>query len=437
MNISIFGTGYVGIVAAACFAELGHIVWCYDIDEKKIEPLKSGVSPLYEPGLNDLLKKNLENGRLHFTDDEKKVVEEGEFIFIAVGTPEKEDGSVEMKYVYTVAETIGKYVNENKKIIVDKSTVPVGTAKKVREKITSELTTRGKNFEFAVVSNPEFLREGTAISDFMEPDRIVIGANEKWAREKMEELYACFSEKEYDVYFTDVASAEIAKYASNAFLAAKIAFINEISAICEKTGGDVEEVRKMMVKDKRIATGSLYPGLGYGGGCFPKDIKGLSGTIRELGIDAKLIMSIENSNKAQVERFIQKIKKELQEIKEKKIGIWGLSFKANTDDMRGAQSIEIINFLLKEGAEISAYDPVAIEEARKILWNKILYEEDMYICVKDADALIIPTEWDIFKNADIKEVKNLMKTPLVFDGRNIWNPEKAKEEGIRYISVGR
>ena len=436
MKISIFGTGYVGIVTVACFADLGNDVSCFDIDSGKIEMLKKGTSPLYEPGLNELLKKNIDAERISFTERVEEVIEHGEVLFVAVGTPTRDNGGVELKFVDDVAEAIGKHMNAEGKIVVNKSTVPVGTASRVRKRIEEELEKRGVSFEFAVVSNPEFLREGTAIQDFMKADRVVLGTDEDWARKKMEELYKPLIDTGALMFSVDTASAEISKYASNTFLAAKITFINEISALCEKVGGDVEKVKKIMASDNRIAPGSLNPGLGYGGGCFPKDVRGFIQTLKEYDIDAKLITSVHESNKEQLNRFIQKVKSQVS-VSGKKIAVWGLSFKANTDDMRGAQSISIIQSLLDDGTEVSVYDPAAMEEAKKVFGEKITYAEDMYACVEGADVLIVPTEWKEFIEADMEKVKSSMKEPVIFDGRNIYDPQKMKDLGIQYISVGR
>lgn len=437
MKIIIFGSGYVGLVSGACFAELGNDVLCCDINKEKIDNLKKGIIPIYEPGLEDIVKRNIKENRLSFSTDLAEAVNFGEIIFIAVGTPPKDYGNADLKYVYAVAETIGDHLNRNDVIVVDKSTVPVGTADEVSEIIEKKLKSRGKIFNFAVVSNPEFLKEGAAIDDFMKPDRVVIGANKNWAKKKMEELYSPLIKNGHPVFTMDTRSAEMSKYAANTLLAAKISFINQIANLCEMVGADVEEVRKAISADKRIGYHFIYPGIGYGGSCFPKDVQALSALAKKFGYLTHLVEAIEMINETQKEILAKKLLKELKNIDGLKIAVWGLSFKPHTDDMRSAPSIAIIEKLLAKGAKVSAYDPVATEEAKKIFGNRIEYSENMYDCIKDAEALLLVTEWPQFKEPDFTRMKKLLNRTLIMDGRNIYSPAKMREIGFTYISIGR
>lgn len=437
MKIAIFGTGYVGLVTGTCFAELGNEVACYDIDKDKIARLKNGDIPIYEPGLKELVERNYKEGRIFFTDNEKEAINFGKLIFIAVGTPSNVDGDVDLSYVKAVAKAIGKNLDSPDKIIVNKSTVPVGTASLVRSIIQKELDLHKKDFRFGVASNPEFLKEGKAIEDFMRPDRIVVGTDSEWVAEEISELYNPLVKNGHPFIVTDIASAEMSKYASNGFLATKISFINEMSVICDAVGADVESVRKIMSADKRIGGDFLYPGIGYGGSCFPKDIKGLISIARDNGCRSRIINSVDEANTSQRWYFIWKIRAEIPDLRNKNIAVWGLSFKPNTDDMREAPSVTVINLLLNCGAKVTVYDPVATDEAKKIFGEKITYGKNKYDCVKDADALILITEWMQFRTPDLDKMKKLMKKPLIIDGRNIFTPETMRKAGFTYVSIGR
>jgi len=437
MNISIFGTGYVGLVSGACFAELGNNVMCCDIDEDKINKLKEGGIPIYEPGLEEIVKRNIAENRLIFTTKAKEAVEYADIIFIAVGTPPKDYGHSDLKYVYNVAESIGEHLDKTQKIIVNKSTVPVGTAKEVKNIISNKLKERSLDYEFAIVSNPEFLKEGAAIDDFLKPDRVVVGVDEEWAKSKMENLYHPLTKNGHPIYIMDTASSEMSKYAANSMLAAKISFINQIANLCEIVGADVEQVRKSICSDKRIGPHFLYPGTGYGGSCFPKDVQALAALAKKYGYSPHLIEAIEEVNEDQKQIMAKKIIKEFGDINGKTFAIWGLSFKPQTDDMREAASISIIEGLLAKGAKIKAHDPVAMKEAKKIFKDRIEYAEDMYDCIKDAEALVLITEWAKFKEPDFEKIKSLLKNPVIFDGRNVYSPKRMQELGFKYISIGR
>jgi len=429
MKIAIAGSGYVGLVTGTCLAELGNDVICLDIDKEKIDNLNKGIIPIYEPGLEELIKRNVKEGRLSFSIDLKNAIKQSDVIFICVGTPPKENGEADLSYVESVARTIAD-VMDKYKLIVEKSTVPVETGEKVAETIK---TYNIHKVDFDVVSNPEFLREGSAVGDFMNPDRIVIGADSKRAREIMEKLYKPLKSH---ILFTDIKSAEIIKHASNSFLATKISFINAIADICEKTGADIEKVAEGMGLDKRIGRSFLNAGIGYGGFCFPKDVEAFIRIAGKRGYDFKLLKAVQEINKQQKELFVKKVEKELWILKNKKIGVLGLAFKPNTDDMRFAPSIDIIKVLQKEGAEIKAYDPEAMEKAKTIFEN-VKYEQNPYDVAKDADALLILTEWNEFKELDLKKIKSLLKQPLILDGRNIYDPKEMKKLGFKYISIGR
>ena len=429
MKIAVAGAGYVGLVTGTCFAELGNDVICVDIDEEKINELNNNIIPIYEPGLEELVVRNKKEGRLSFTTDLKKAVKESEIIFICVGTPPKENGEADLSYVENVARTIAE-VMDSYKLIVEKSTVPVETGEKVAKMIKAY---NMHKVDFDVVSNPEFLREGSAVNDFMQPDRIVIGCESEKAKRLMEKLYEPLK---VPIIFTDIKSAEIIKHASNSFLATKISFINAIANICELAGADVEKVADGIGYDKRIGREFLNAGIGYGGFCFPKDADAFIRIAEKLGYELKLLKVVQEINNSQRKHFVKKIEQALWIVKNKTIGILGLAFKPNTDDMRFAPSIEIINELQKEGAKIKAYDPKAMEKAKRIL-NNIEYYNDLYDVVKDADALVIITEWSEFKELDFKKIKALMKHPLIIDGRNMYKPEDVKKEGFAYISIGR
>ena len=429
MRIAVAGAGYVGLVTAACFAELGNDVICFDIDEDKISKLNNNTIPIYEPRLEDLVFKNKKIGRLKFTLDLKKAIKESEIIFICVGTPPKSNGEADLSHVENVARTIGD-VMDSYKLIVEKSTVPVETGEKVAKTIRAY---NPHKVDFDVVSNPEFLREGSAVDDFMQPDRIIVGCDSEKAKKIMEELY---SPLKAPIIFTDIKSAEIIKHASNSFLATKISFINAIANICELAGADVEKVAEGMGLDKRIGRAFLNAGIGYGGFCFPKDADAFIRIAEKLGYDFELLKAVQEINNAQRKHFIKKIEKYLWIVKGKTIGVLGLAFKPNTDDMRFAPSIDIITELQREGAKIKAYDPQAVEKAKNIL-DEVVYCNNPYDAARDADALVIITEWDEFRNLDLKKIKSVMKHPFIIDGRNIHNPEDLKKEGFMYISIGR
>jgi len=429
MNISVIGVGYVGLCSAAVFAELGNNVVGADVDKGKIEGLNKGIMPIFEPGLKELIERNLKGKRLRFVHDNKEAIEHGDIIFVCVGTPPKVTGETDLKYIEAVAKEIAQTMNSYK-IIVHKSTVPVETGEKVR-KIIKENVKEG--VEFDVVSNPEFLREGTAIKDTLEPDRIVIGADSERAIEAMKKVYSSIKAP---FIVTDIKSAELIKHASNAFLATKISFINAVSRICELSGADVEKVAEGMGYDKRIGRSFLNAGIGYGGFCFPKDVQAFIKIAEQYGYDFQLLKGTHNINKEQQKNFVEKIKKALKDINNKKIGILGLSFKPNTDDMRFAPSMYIIQELQKEGAKIKAFDPESMERAKTVLTD-VEFCKDPYEVAKDSDALLILTEWNEFKELDLHKLKSLLNNPLIIDGRNIYNPENMRKEGFTYVSVGR
>ena len=436
MKIVIIGTGYVGLVTGVCFAEVGVETVCIDIDKNKIENLKKGISPIYEPGLDELIAKNLERGRLSFDTDISKVLDGAEMAFIAVGTPPDEDGSADLKYVLEVAHNIGKYMNDYL-VIVTKSTVPVGTAPKVKEAIQFELNKRNLNIDFDVASNPEFLKEGDAINDFMKPDRIVIGVESDRAQEIFQRLYKPFTLNGHPIIFMDIPSAEMTKYAANAMLATRISFMNDIANLCEILGADVNMVRLGIGSDPRIGSKFLYPGIGYGGSCFPKDVKALIKAGEDNNYPLRLLQAVENINEDQKSILVDKLLKFYNgDISGKKIALWGLSFKPNTDDMREAPSLVIIDKLLKHNAQVSAYDPASMEETKRRIGNVINYASDMYEAVKDAEALILVTEWSEFRLPDWSLIRDLMRTHLVLDGRNIYDASEMKEMGFYYYCIG-
>ena len=435
MKICVIGTGYVGLVVGACFAEMGNFVICVDNDEEKLKKLKNGIVPIYEPGLEDLIKFNVGEKRLSFSSDLEMAVKNSLVCFIAVGTPQGEDGSADMKYVYTVAEQIGKALN-GYKVIVDKSTVPVGTAEKVEEIIKNNAKEEFKN-EFDVVSNPEFLKQGAAVDDSLKPDRIVIGSNSERATKIMYELYSPYLRTGNPVITMDVKSAEMTKYAANSFLAVKISYINEIANICEKVGANVDMVRLGMAADRRIGSQFLFPGLGYGGSCFPKDVKALLNTAKENGCEYDILKSADYVNFKQREVFIKKIEQYYNNnIKGKTFAVWGLAFKPNTNDMREAPAITIINHLLDKGAKINAYDPKAMESAKMIFGDKIIYANSSYDALKDTDALILITEWNEFRRPDFTRIANILKDKIIFDGRNIYDRNILESRGLKYIRIG-
>jgi UDPglucose 6-dehydrogenase len=440
MNITIIGSGYVGLVSGSCFAEMGNHVTCVDIDPIKIEKLNNGIIPIYEPGLEGMVLKNVKNKTLFFTTNLNEPLENCDVAFIAVGTPMGEDGSADLKYVLSVAKSIGKSM-QKRLIVVDKSTVPIGTADKVKFTIQKELDSRGSNLEFDVVSNPEFLKEGAAIADFMKPDRVVIGANSEVAFKIMKQLYSPFFKTHDRIITMDIRSAEMTKYAANAMLATKISFMNEIANICEKVGADANQVRIGIGSDKRIGYNFIYPGAGYGGSCFPKDIKALTKIAKENDYNAKLITAVEEVNDAQKLVIAQKIVKRFGEnLNGFVFGIWGLAFKPDTDDMREAPAIYIIKELVKRGAHIKAYDPKAIPEAKdqylKDVKN-ISYVDSKYDALKESDALVLLTEWKEFRSPDFSRIKLLLKNPMIFDGRNQYNTNDLKEIGIKYYQIGK
>lgn len=429
MDLCIIGTGYVGLVTGVCFADLGHNVVCIDNNEEKYNKLVSGVVPIYEPGLQDLMNKNVNEGRLRFSMDIQEGVENSQVIFICVNTPPKADGQADLTYVEKVAREVASYM-QSYKVIVDKSTVPVNTGEKVAETI---MRYNKHGVDFDIVSNPEFLREGSAVEDTMKTDRIVIGVANKRAEKIMREVFAPINAP---VIVTDIKSAELIKHASNSFLAMKISFINAIANICELSGANVEEVAMGMGLDKRIGRSFLNAGIGYGGSCFPKDVSAFIKISDALGYDFHLLKEVEQINAAQVSAFIKKIEETLWVVKDKKIGILGLAFKPNTDDMRNAPSIKVIEALKEEGAQITAYDPQAIENTKKF-FSDITYASDPYGVAKDAEALIIVTEWDEFKQLDMEKIRGLMVHPIIIDGRNLYNPEDMEKHGFIYKSIGR
>ncbi len=432
MQITVIGTGYVGLVAGACLADMGNNIICVDNNEDKLKKLENGIIPIYEPGLEELVKSNVSENRLRFTSNIDNAVKESEVCFIAVGTPQGEDGSADLQYVLGVAKEIAKAMN-GYKVIVDKSTVPVGTAKQV-----TELIKQYTKYDFDVVSNPEFLKQGNAVDDFLSPDRVVIGSNSEKATAIMQEIYAPFFRTGNRVIVMDVESAEMTKYASNSFLATKISFMNEIAQLCEKVGANAEMVRVGMSTDSRIGNKFLFPGLGYGGSCFPKDVKALIKTGVDNGVDMNIIKSADETNKLQRKLFIDKIVSRFGEnLSDKTFAVWGLAFKPKTDDMREAPAITIINELLNKGAKIQAYDPKAMESAKYHFQNRIIYSKTSYEALKNADALLLLTEWNEFRRPDMDKIKELLKTPVIFDGRNQYNVERITQRGFEYICIGK
>lgn len=436
MNIAIVGTGYVGLVSGACFAEMGIDVTCVDINPEKIKCLLNGEIPIYEPGLDDLVKRNVEACRLHFTTDLTTCLDNVEVVFSAVGTPPDEDGSADLQYVLEVARTFGRNIKKYT-ILVTKSTVPVGTAKKVKAVIEEELTKRGEQIDFEVASNPEFLKEGAAIKDFMSPDRVVVGIESDRAKKVMERLYRPFQMNNYRLYFMDIPSAEMTKYAANAMLATRISFMNDIANLCDLVGANVDMVRKGIGADTRIGSKFLYPGCGYGGSCFPKDVKALARTAREYGYTMGVIEAVEAVNERQKEIVVKKLQDKLGTLRGKTIALWGLAFKPETDDMREAPALVVIEKLLEAGASVKVYDPVAMDECRRRIGDRVVYCKDMYDVVIDADALAVLTEWKEFRIPSWSVIKRVMKQPVLVDGRNIYSKDEVIAEGFEYAAIGK
>lgn len=436
MKIAIVGTGYVGLVSGACFAEMGIDVTCVDIDSVKIKNLINGIIPIYEPGLEQIVKRNVAEGRLHFTTDLADCIDGVSAVFCAVGTPPDEDGSADLKYVLDVARTFGRNINKYT-ILVTKSTVPVGTSAKIKAEINRELAERGMSVPFEVASNPEFLKEGAAIKDFMSPDRVVIGIESDRARKVMERLYRPFLLNNFRVIFMDIASAEMTKYAANSMLATRISFMNDIANLCELVGADVNMVRKGIGTDARIGNKFLYAGCGYGGSCFPKDVKALIHTGKEHGYKMRIIEAVEEVNELQKSIVFRKLKDALGNLKGRRIGMWGLAFKPETDDMREAPALVVIEKLLEAGATVVAYDPVAVPEARRRLGDRIEYALDMYDTAVDADAIALMTEWKQFRVPSWNVLHKVMRGNIIVDGRNIYDPAELAEEGFEYHCIGK
>ncbi len=440
MKLTVIGTGYVGLVSGTCFSEMGNKVTCVDIDQEKINKLHKGIIPIYEPGLEKMVLKNVEKKNLFFTTKLEDTINETEIVFIAVGTPMGEDGSADLQYVLDVAKEIGQKMN-HRLIVVDKSTVPVGTADKVKGTIQEELDKRNVSIEFDVVSNPEFLKEGDAINDFMKPDRVVIGAESDYAFEKMRQLYTPFTMTNDRFIAMDVRSAEMTKYAANAMLATKISFMNEMANICERVGADINNVRAGIGSDSRIGYSFIYPGVGYGGSCFPKDVKALKKIAEENGYEAQLISSVEKVNNRQKFVIAEKVIKRFgEDLRGKTFGLWGLAFKPGTDDMREAPAIYVVKELVNRGAKVQVYDPKAMEEAQHFYLKdveNIDYKTAKYEVLIDADALILLTEWKEFRSPDFSEIETQLKTPVIFDGRNQYNSYNLKERGFEYYQIGK
>lgn len=436
MNIAIVGTGYVGLVTGSCFAEMGINVTCVDVMESKIENLKKGIIPIYEPGLEEMVHRNYKAGRLKFTTDLTSCLNEVEVVFSAVGTPPDEDGSADLKYVLEVARTIG--ANMNKYIlVVTKSTVPVGTAQKVKAAIQGELDKRNIQLEYDVASNPEFLKEGDAIDDFMKPDRVVVGVESEKAKEIMTKLYKPFMMNNFRMIFTDVPSAEMIKYAANSMLATRISFMNDIANLCEKVGANVNMVRKGIGADSRIGSKFLYPGCGYGGSCFPKDVKALIKTAEQYGYDMKVLKAVEEVNETQKSVLFEKLMDHYDgDIKGKKVALWGISFKPETDDIREATSLVLMERIHEAGGIVKAYDPISMEECKKRVDGKAIYSKDMYDAALDADALLLVTEWKEFRMPSWTAIKKIMNTPLIIDGRNIYDKAELESIGFDYYGIG-
>ena len=437
MNIAIVGTGYVGLVTGTCFAETGANVTCIDVNEEKIENLKKGIIPIYEPGLEDMVERNVKAGRLHFSTSLVDCLDDVQIVFSAVGTPPDEDGSADLKYVLEVARTIGKHINKYT-LVVPKSTVPVGTAKKVKAAIQEELDKRGVNVEFDVASNPEFLKEGNAIDDFMSPDRVVVGVESERAKKLMSKLYKPFMYVNFRVIFMDIPSAEMTKYAANSMLATRISFMNDIANLCELVGADVTAVRDGIGSDSRIGRKFLYAGCGYGGSCFPKDVKALIKTAEQNGYNMQVLKAVEDVNERQKSILFDKLNRYFQgELKGKTIALWGLAFKPGTDDMREAPSLVLIEKLKAAGCHVRAFDPVAMNESKRRIGDSVYYATDIYDAVLDADALMLVTEWKEFRMPNWKVIKKVMNHPAIFDGRNIFDADDVQENGFEYHCIGK
>ena len=436
MKLLCIGSGYVGLVSGTCFADLGNEVVCLDIDEKKIESLSRGIIPIYEPGLKELVDRNIKLGRLRFTSDSEKAIREADIIFICVGTPPKPNGEADMSFTYAAAENIGRFMGSYK-IIANKSTVPVGTAEKVRKIISEELRKGKKNIEFDVVSNPEFLREGAAVKDFQNPDRIIIGVSSDKARDILARLYKPISRADKPIVFTTEKNAELIKYASNAMLATRISFMNELSQLCEEMGADIKAIARGMALDTRIGPRFLQAGCGYGGSCFPKDVKALGQMLEQHGLTSNLMRTVDYINERQKRSLVPKLKKFLPKLDGKTIAIWGLSFKPRTDDIRESPALTVIDQLLKEDAQVRAYDPEATENAKQLFKKGVFFANNSYEALEGADALIILTEWDEFREPDFARMKKLMKQHIILDGRNIYEPADIEKLGFNYKGVGR
>lgn len=438
MNITVVGTGYVGLVSGSCFSEMGMNVTCVDIDREKINNLKNGIIPIYEPGLEELVLKNVNDGRLHFSDSLESCLDDSQAVFIAVGTPPGEDGSADLHYVLDVARTFGRNIRKYT-LLVTKSTVPVGTSEKVRQAVEQELRARGEAVPFDVASNPEFLKEGSAIKDFMSPDRVVVGVDSDRARALMEKIYRPFQMNHYRVIIMDILSAEMTKYAANAMLATRISFMNEIARLCELTGANVDKVRAGIASDARIGSRFLYPGCGYGGSCFPKDVKALIRTAAEYGYGMKVISAVEDVNREQKKIVFEKLGRAFGgHLEGKTVALWGLAFKPETDDMREAPSVVTVQLLLEAGARVKVFDPVAMEEARtRYLGDTVEYAASIYDAVSGADALAVVTEWKQFRIPDWSRIRERMAGRVVVDGRNIYNPQEMQEAGFLYYSIGK
>ena len=437
MNIAIVGTGYVGLVSGTCFAEVGFDVTCVDIDEKKIDDLRHGIIPIYDPRLDEMVKKNVEAGRLHFSTSLADVIDDVEVVFSAVGTPPDEDGSADLKYVLSVAKTFGENIRKYT-ILVTKSTVPVGTAAKVKEAVQTALDRRGENIPFDVASNPEFLKEGAAIKDFMSPDRVVIGTESERARTVISRLYKPFMLKDERMIYTDIPSAEMIKYAANSMLATRISFMNDIANLCELVGANVNMVRKGIGTDTRIGKKFLYPGCGYGGSCFPKDVKALIKTAEQNGYRMEVLQAVENVNERQKSILFDKLMRHFNgDLKGRTIALWGLAFKPETDDMREAPSLILIDQISDAGGSVKVYDPVAMNECRRRLGDKVTYCKDMYEAAIDADAIMLVTEWNEFRVPSYAALERIMAEKVILDGRNIYDPDEAAEHGFTYMCIGR
>ncbi|MEG0948791.1 MAG: UDP-glucose/GDP-mannose dehydrogenase family protein [Bacteroidales bacterium] len=437
MRTAIVGTGYVGLVSGTCFAEMGLQVICVDTNKEKIERLKNGEIPIFEPGLDEMVERNIKTGRLSFTTSLVEIIDDVDIIFSAVGTPPDKDGSADLKYVLEVAHTVGRYMNDYK-LLVTKSTVPVGTAALVKQAIQEELDKRGVSIEFDVASNPEFLKEGAAIKDFMSPDRVVVGVESEKAKTLLTRLYKPFLLNNFRVLFMDIPSAEMTKYAANAMLATRISFMNDIANLCELVGADVNQVRTGIGSDTRIGNKFLYPGCGYGGSCFPKDVKALIATAQEKGYEMRVLRAVEEVNAIQKEVLFNKLINHFEgDLKGKTIGLWGLSFKPETDDIREATSLVLIDKILKAGGEVKAYDPVAMAEVKARIGDSITYAADLYDAALNADALLLVTEWKEFRLPSWRVVKKVMRANVVIDGRNIYDPQEMQENGFVYYSIGR